>query len=189
MFSPTEVTAQLELISKATPTTPCDSTALHAVVVTTSPSRYEVSYTAISRGQHKLHVRLNDREINGSPFTMTVYPDPTWLADPVKIIWRWYHPYGIAVDSHGEVIASEHLWHQVAILEVSGKMFRFGSRIHIDPDELMEYPSGLAIDTTENVYVDSLYKLQKWTRSGELVKFVGSDVHGSDVHGSEEVEV
>ena len=26
----------------------------------------------------------------------------------------------------------------------------------------------------------SLYKLQKWTRSGELVRFVGSDVHGSE---------
>ena len=78
------------------------------------------------------------------------------------------------------MIASEHLWHQVAILEASGKMFRYGSRIHIDPNELMECPSGLpiVIDAMENVHIGSLYKLQKWTRSGELLinKFVGSDV-------------
>ena len=64
---PQNVSAQLELISKATPTSSgwwlwskneqnTKPPAVHATVATTSPSRYEVSYTAISRGQHKLHV-------------------------------------------------------------------------------------------------------------------------------------
>ena len=115
---PQKVTAQLELISKATPTSGSrwawskkeqniKSPEVHAAVATTSSSQYEVSYTAISRGQHKLHVRLNDTEINGSPFTMTVYPDPTQLAHPVRVVTGLKGPYGIAFNSCGEMIVSE----------------------------------------------------------------------------------
>ena len=69
---PMDITAQLEAVSKATPTTEYSK----FVVTMTSPSRYEVSYTPVSRGRHKLHVQVNDKEINGSPFTVTVYADP-----------------------------------------------------------------------------------------------------------------
>ena len=92
------VTAELELVSKATPTSPSRKPpAIHTAVATTSPSRYEVSYTAVSRGQNKLHVRLNDKEINGSPFTITVYPDPTQLGRPVRVVTGVNCPYGIAL--------------------------------------------------------------------------------------------
>ena len=75
------VTAELEHIAEATPSSKTD-----LVVAMMSPSQYKVSYTAGSRGQHKLHVRVNNREINGSPFTMTVYPNPTQLGCPVRVV-------------------------------------------------------------------------------------------------------
>ena len=62
--------------------------AISAAVAMISPSQYEVSYTAVSRGQHKLHIRVNGRETNSSPFTMTVYPDPTQLGHAVRVVWR-----------------------------------------------------------------------------------------------------
>ena len=43
-----------------------------------SSSQYEVSYTVLSRGQHKLHVRLNGNVVRGSPFSITVYPHPIY---------------------------------------------------------------------------------------------------------------
>ena len=73
-------------------------------VVVTSPSRYEVLYTAVSRGQHKLHVQVNNREINGSHFTVTVYPDPTQLDHPVRVVTGLKGPYGIAFNKCGEMI-------------------------------------------------------------------------------------
>ncbi|CAI8027771.1 Calcium/calmodulin-regulated receptor-like kinase 2, partial [Geodia barretti] len=84
---PLNVTAQLELVSKATKQPEATPTISwwpwskkqpekQVLVAMTSPSQYEVSYTPVSRGQHKLHVQVNDREINGSPFTVTVYLDP-----------------------------------------------------------------------------------------------------------------
>ena len=168
-----KVTAQLELISKATPTSPSRKPpAVHAAVATTSPSRYAVLYTAISRGQHKLHVRLNDIEINDSPFTMTVYPDPTQLAHPVRVVTGLNYPFGIAVNSRGEMIVSEWGSHQIAIFDIRGQRIRtFGSRGY--SPEQMVYPRGIAIDDMDNIYVTSDHKLQKFTSSGELIMCVG----------------
>ena len=138
----------------------------------TSPSRYEVSYTAVSRGQHKLHVQVNDREINGSPFIVTVYPDPTQLGHPVRVVTGLNGPYGIAINKCGEMIISEWSGHRVSIFDIRGQKIRtFGSRG--DSPDQMAWPAGIAIDDTDNIYVSSLHKLQKFTSSGELIKCVG----------------
>ena len=181
------VTAEVELVSKATPTSnsrwpwskkaqamPLKSTVVSDAVATTSPSRHEVSYTAVSRGQHKLHVRLNDKEINGSPFTITVYPDPTQLAigHPVRVVTGVIGPYGIAFNSRGEMIVSECEGHQISIFDIRGQRIRtFGSRGN--RPKHMKSPAGIAIDDTDNIYVCSEHKLQKFTSSGQLIKCVG----------------
>ena len=146
----------------------------------TSPFRYKVSYTPVSRGQHKLHVQVNDREINGSPFTVTVYPDPRQLGHPVRTVTGLDRPYGIAFNSHQEMIVSECWGHRVSIFDIRGQKIRtFGSRGY-NPDQ-MEYPAGIATDDTDNIYVSSNHKLQKFTSSGELIKCIGH-------RGSEEGE-
>ena len=163
----------LSLASKATPTSLSRKPpAIRAAGTTTSPSRYEVSYTAVSRGQHKLHVRLNDKEINGSPFTITVYPDPTQLGHPVRVMTGLKKPYSIAFNSHEEMIVSECGGHRISIFDIRVQRIRtFGSRGN--RPEHMESPRGIAIDDTDNIYVSSNHKLQKFTSSGELIKCVG----------------
>ena len=137
-----------------------------------SPSRYEVSYTPVSRGQHKLHVQLNDREINGSPFTVTVYPDPRQLGLPVRTVTGLNKPYGIAFNSHQEMIVSENSGHRLSIFDIRGQKIRtFGSRGD-SPDQMIS-PRGIATDDTDNIYVSSNHKLQKFTSSGELIKCIG----------------
>ena len=171
------VTAQLELVTEATPTSRSGwpwskKPEKRVAVVVTSPSRYEVSYTAVSRGQHKLHVQVNDREINDSPFTVTVYPDPTQLGHPVRVVTDLKKPYGIAFNKCGEMIVSERSGHRVSIFDIRGQKIRtFGSRG--DSSDQMVYPAGIAIDDTDNIYVSSLHKLQKFTSSGDLIKCVG----------------
>ena len=138
----------------------------------TTPSRYEVSYTAVSRGQHKLHVQVNDREISGSPFTITVYPDPTQLGHPVRTVTRLNYPYGIAFNSRGEAVISE--CHRLSIFGKRGQKIRtFGS--HGDSPHQMIDPAGIAIDGIDNIYVSSEHKLQKFTSSGKLIKCVGQE--------------
>ena len=164
-----EVVAQ-STSSQATPTS-CSQQPSSSVAVI-SPSRYEVSYTAVIRGRHKLHVLANGSEINGSPFTMTVYPDPTQLGSPVRVVKQLKGPYGIAFNSRGEMIVSERDGHQVSVFDVGGrKIWTFGSRGY-RPEQMIS-PAGIAVDDTDNIYVSSQHKLQKFTSSGELVKCIG----------------
>ena len=141
-------------------------------IAAVSPSQHKISFTAVTRGQHKLHIQHNDSEINGSPFTITVYPDPTQLGTPVRVVTELDGPYGIAINSHGEMIVSEWNAHRVSVLDSTGKVIRrFGSRG--DRPEQMIYPTGVAVDRDDNVYVASDHKLQKFGRDGHLIKTVG----------------
>ena len=169
------VTAQLEPFSKATPTnqqaTPTRESR-NLVVTVATPSRYEVTYTPVSRGRHKLHVQVNDKEINGSPFTVTVYPDPKQLGHPVKTVTGLDRPCGIAFNNREEMIVSECGAHRVSILDTRGQKIRtFGSRGD-SPHQMMR-PKGIATDDSGNIYVSSDHKLQKFTSTGELIKCVG----------------
>ena len=195
---PLNITAQLQLVSKTTPTSQPEATSTRTwwpwskkqetpptsttptneshknclPVAMTSPSRYEVSYTPVSRGQHKLHVQVNNREINGSPFTVTVYPDPRQLGLPVRIVTRLSWPIGIAFNSHQEMIVSERDGTRLSIFDIRGQKIRtFGSRGD-GPDQMIS-PASIATDDTDNIYVSSRHKLQKFTSSGELIKCIG----------------
>ena len=102
---------------------------------------------------------------------MTVYPDPTQLGHPVRVVTGLNEPYGIAFNSRGEMIISEFIG-QISIFDIRGQKSRtFGS--HGDSPEQMIHPAGIAIDDADNIYVSSCHKLQKFTSSGELIKCVG----------------
>ena len=138
----------------------------------TTPSRYEVTYTPVSQGGHKLHVQVNDKEINGSPFTVTVYPDPKQLGHPVRTVTGLVTPYGIAFNNREEMIVSECGAHRLSILDTRGQKIRtFGS--HGDSPHQMIYPGGIATDDSGNICVSSRHKLQKFTSTGELIECVG----------------
>ena len=145
---------------------------LDVAVAMISSSQYEVSYTAIKRGQHKLHVRVDGNEIHDSPFTITTYPDPTQLGSPVRVMTDLKEPYGITFNSRGELMITEHGGHRVSVFDTKGQRIqKLGS--HGDRPEQMKYPAGIAVDDTDNIYVSSQHKLQKFTSSGELIKSVG----------------
>ena len=166
------VNAQLEPFSKATFRWPWSKK--HVSVTMTTPSRYEVKYTPVSRGRHKLHVQVNDKEINGSPFTVTVYLDPKQLGNPVRTVTGLAGAYGIAFNNREEMIVSELGAHRLSILDTRGHKIRtFGS--HGDSPHQMIYPAGIATDDSGNIYVSSDHKLQKFTSTGELIKCVGRE--------------
>ena len=166
------VTAQLQPISKATFRWPwCKN---HVSVTMTTPSRYEVTYTPVSRGRHKLHVQVNDKEINGSPFTVTVYPDPKQLGHPVRTVTGLVRPCGIAFNNREEMIVSEWGAHRLSILDTRGQKIRTFGSCGDSPHQMIR-PAGIATDDSGNIYVSSEHKLQKFTSTGELIKCVGRE--------------
>ena len=81
-------------------------------------------------------------------------------------------PYGIAFNSHQQMIVSEYNGHRLSIFDIRGQKIRtFGS--HGDSPDQMEFPAGIATDDTDNIYVSSHHKLQKLTSSGKLIKCIG----------------
>ena len=103
---------------------------------------------------------------------MTVYPDPTQLGRPVRVVTGVNKPYGIVFNSRREIIISERGGHQISIFDIRGQKIRtFGSRGY--GSEQMKCPRGIATDDADNIYVSSEHKLQKFTSSGELIKCVG----------------
>ena len=137
-----------------------------------SPSQYKISFTAVTGGQHKLHIQNNDSEIDGSPFTITVYPTQLGTPTLVRVVTGVSEPYCLAINSRGDMIVSECSGHRVSVLESAGKVIRrFGSEG--DRPEQMIYPTGVAVDRDDNVYVTSEHKLQKFSRDGRLIKTVG----------------
>ena len=191
------ITAQLEPFSKATPTnqqatptwfrlpwlktqpaTPTNQLATptrespDVVVTMVTPSRYEVTYTPVSRGRHKLHVQVNDKEINGSPFTVTVYPDPKQLGHPLRIVTGLDWPYGIAFNNREEMIVGEWGADRLSILDTRGQKIRTFGSCGDSPHQMIQ-PVGIATDDSGNIYVSSQHKLQKFTSTGELIKCVG----------------
>ena len=103
---------------------------------------------------------------------MTVYPDPRQLDLPVRTVTDLDCPYGIAFNSHQEIIISEVGGDRLSIFDIRGQKIRsFGSHGE-SPDQIIA-PAGIATDDTDNIYVSSGHKLQKFTNSGELIKCIG----------------
>ena len=164
------VTADLEFISEDTTTGLSHKTDNVAAVI--SSSQYKMSYTAVGRGQHNLHVRVNNKEINGSPFTITVYPDPSKINCPVRVVTGIMTPYDIAINSNGQMVVSESKEHQLSIIDKSGTI--------IQKCVSSGEPAGVDIDKHNNLYVSSEHKLQKFNSSGELIKWVGQKGSGNE---------
>ena len=90
----------------------------------------------------------------------------------MRVVTDLKTPYGIAVNSRGEMIVSESEDNQISVFDIRRQKIRtFGSRG--DSPEQMEEPTCIAIDEKDNIYVSSSHKLQKFTSSGELIKCVG----------------
>ena len=148
-----------------------------ATVIQKSSSTYEVTYTPTNRGRHELCVRVNGDEIQGSPFTVVVYPHPIQLRQPVRLIKGVQFPCGLVFNSHGMMYTTES-YGQVAMFDSSGKRIgTIGSRG--DAPGQFRHLYYIAIDRNDNVYVTSDHKLQKFDRNGKFVKSVGSGSAGT----------
>ena len=83
-------------------------------------------------------------------------------------------PYDIAFNSDQEMIVSACFGHRLSIFDIRGQKFRTFGSCGDSPDQMIR-PAGIATDDTDNIYVSSEHKLQKFTSSGELIKCIGRE--------------
>ena len=125
---------------------------------------YLVSFTAVSRGEHKLHIQIDGVEVGGSPCNITVFPDPNQLRKPVGEVPHRTNTWGVAVNSRGDIITSDYVKNEIVVMNSDG-----GVISAID----CRGPTGVTVDDDDNIYVSCTYEIRKFSREGQLVKSKG----------------
>ena len=143
-----------------------DSSVIQAAVVEKGRGVYEATYTPKIRGRHTLSIKVNGKEIGGSPFQVFVKIHPTQLGKPVRAISGVKMPCAITFNSKEELVVTEYGVRKVSVMDKHGKRLRT-----IQCDKLVN-PAGVSLDKDGNIYVvdperDSLFKFNK---EGECVQ-------------------
>ena len=87
-------------------------------------SKYEVQYQPVNRGQHQLHIRIYGNSIKGSPYTVVARPSLQSLGKPVRTIGNIWSPWGIAINSKGEIIVAENNGNCISVFTPEGHKIR-----------------------------------------------------------------
>ena len=85
--------------------------------------QYQVQFTPTLRGRHELTVSVDGRHVAGGPFPVFVSVPPTQLGQPVKVWDGIRYPYGITVNTVGEIIVAE-VAGDIVVLDKKGRRLR-----------------------------------------------------------------
>ena len=141
---------------------------IHSKVTPKERGVYEITYTPKIRGRHTLIVKVNDTQIDGSPFQVLVKIHPTKLGEPVRVVEGMSRPHGMALNSK----------QQLVVAEFGGKVIVYdkeGKTVHTITCDKLSRPGGVAVDKDDNIYVCDwdAFSLLKFNKEGKLMKTVG----------------
>ena len=143
-----------------------DGSVVNAKVIEKDNGIYEAAYTPTVRGRHMLSIKVNKREIAGSPFQVFVKIHPNRLGQPVRVISGVKESFGIAFNSKREQLLVRSVARPgVLVIDKSGNEVQ--AIVHHD----LKRPCGVAVDKDENIYVtdNTSDALLKFNRNGDLV--------------------
>ena len=143
------------------------------VVTEKSPSQFLIEYGTTSRGKYKLHVRVNNSELQGSPFDITTYPDPSQLRPQSKELPSMGLIWGLASNPQGELLVTTFGAHRVLVLNKKGVEVRSIGDKGYGPTQRVKDPMGITVDGDGNVYVGVEVKVMKFGADGSYLDSVG----------------
>ena len=135
---------------------------------------YKISYHPEHRGQHYLHIQVEDKHISGSPFPLSVL-----TTTPTNIISDVNGPWGVALDNDGRLLVAEYSGNCISIFSDNEQNKRsLGSR-GSGPGQLSS-PCGIAISTTGDILVcDQInHRIQIFSPDGKSLRCIGSQGNG-----------
>ena len=134
---------------------------------------YKISYHPQHRGQHYLHIQVEDKHISGSPFPLSFL-----TTTPTNIISDVNEPWGLALDNDGQLLVAEQGGNCISIFSDIGNKRSFGS-CGLSPGKLNR-PCGIAISTTGDILVcDQLnHRIQIFSPDGKSLRCIGTTGNG-----------
>ena len=145
--------------------------------------RHRVTYQPASKGRHSLHIRVNGRHIQGSPYPLAVAPSSESVYKPFKSLRGFTGPFDIAVNSKGHMVVIERATYCISVLTSEGeKIFSFGSQG--SERGQLNLPCGVTVDLNDCIYVTDTnnHRLQKYTSEGKFIQGVGGSSGKSSKH-------
>ena len=135
---------------------------------------YKISYHPQHRGQHYLHIQVEDKHISGSPFPLSVL-----TTTPTNIISDVNRPAGLALDNDGRLLVADFRGHCISIFSDDGQNKKSFGRYGARPGRLSS-PCGIAISATGDILVcDQLnHRIQIFSPDGKSLRCVCTKGNG-----------
>ena len=165
-WDPVDVTC--ELVSRD------GSSQVRGEVKKVEESKYEISYRPQRSGQHLLHIRVEDVNIAGSPFTISAF-----TTTPTNTISGLPQPWGVAVNERGQIIVTDYTECSVSIFNANGeKVKSFGSK-GLGRGQMINL-AGMALTATGDILVcdQANNRIHLFSAEGKTVKCVGTKGSG-----------
>ena len=139
-----------------------------SVVTTGNDDTYLITYTPRVRGRHDLTVRVNGKDIVGSPYRVFVKIHPTQLGRPVRKIDGLNDPHGITINNKEQLVVAEGDGKKITIVERDGK--------RVQNIDCVQRLCGVATGPDGDIYVTDMnaYCLFKFSTDGKLCKKVSN---------------
>ena len=152
---------------------------LHTDIQMQQNSQYKITYQPTKRGKHQLNIKINGREIQGSPFIIAVTSSPQSLGQPVRVIGNLKTPYFVTTNSQNQITVTEAVSNCVSVFSPEGeKIHSFGSEG--TNNRRFQVPSGVTVDNVGNLYVVDYNnnRIHKFTPDGKFIQSVGTQGSG-----------
>ena len=134
----------------------------------------KITYQPTKRGKHQLNIKINGREIQGSPFMIAVTSSPQSLGRPVTVIGNLQKPWFVTINNQNQIIVTEASSNCVSVFSPEReKNHSFGSEGTNDGH--FQLPSGVTVDNVGNIYVVDYnnHRVHKFTPDGKFIQSVG----------------
>ena len=132
--------------------------------------QYEISYQPTIKGKHQLHIRVEGQHIRGSLFSVAVKLLVENLGTPIVTIGGARKPWGVAINSRGEVVVTGMDSHRIHVLSPSGDKLQSFGTCGSGKGQFC-YPRGVAVDGEGNILVADCdnHRIQKFTAEGQFL--------------------
>ena len=181
------------------PKSPIPGPAIKARVVDDKNGRYTISFPTTYSGECDLYIRVNGRDIRGSPFVVNFLPksDLPKLNKNVREFGankgylnypqQGSGPWGIAVGQNGHIFVADYNKHQIHMYDKQRKYIRsFGQRG--SGNGQLYNPIGIAVDHDNQLYIGNRNnnRIEVFESDGAFVRQIGaghlSAPYGVTVH-------
>ena len=144
------------------------------VVEALDGNRYMISYEAINKGKHLLHIKVHGIYITGSPFSVMIQTSGNVIEYSLGTVGPLGGPCGITFNTNGNIVITGNNYKTVSEYSLKGVCIR-SFAMHGSGKGQLLYPRGLAVTGKGDFVIadSSNHRISIFSQDGTFMKNVG----------------